>query len=145
MRIRHCLFHNLQNTLLIQIYKLDSGNAKQPFIFGEFIKHEDYANLFSRKYNCCLKVSNFVIIYTSTLFSGEKTLSLTIFLLSIMQAISELTTYVIHRGIFFYRKLYHGGTFSTIYQGQIHSYAILTTNLYDKSQTIQHQKDMLSK
>ena len=43
------------------------------------------------------------------------------------------TTYVIHPGIF-YRKLYNGGNFSTIWQNKTHFYTILTTNLYDKSQ-----------
>jgi hypothetical protein len=46
-----------------------------------------------------------VIIYTSILFSVEETISVTIFkiecLLSIMQAISGWTMYVIHPGIFF--------------------------------------------
>jgi hypothetical protein len=44
-------------------------------------------------------------------------------------------TYVIHPAIFFYRKLYNGGNFSTIWQNKTHFYTILTTNLYDKSQT----------
>ena len=35
----------------------------------------------------------------------------------------------------FYRKLYNGGSFSTIWQNKTHFYTILTTNLYDKSQT----------
>jgi hypothetical protein len=41
--------------------------------------------------------------------------------------------------------LHTSGYFSTICQGKTHFYTILTTNLYDKSRTIQHQKDMLSK
>jgi hypothetical protein len=45
------------------------------------------------------------------------------------------TTYFIHPGIFFYRKLYNGGNCSTIWQNKTHFYAILTTNLYDNSQT----------
>ena len=45
------------------------------------------------------------------------------------------TTYVIHLGIFFFPKLYNGGNFSTIWQNKTHFYTILTTNLYDKSQT----------
>ena len=38
-------------------------------------------------------------------------------------------------GYFFYRKLYNGGNVSTIWQNKTHIYTILTTNLYDKSQT----------
>ena len=37
--------------------------------------------------------------------------------------------------VFFYRKFYNGGNFSTIWQNKTNFYAILTTNLYDKSQT----------
>jgi hypothetical protein len=33
------------------------------------------------------------------------------------------------------RKLYNGGNCSTIWQNKTHFYTILTTNLYDKSQT----------
>jgi hypothetical protein len=45
------------------------------------------------------------------------------------------TTYVTHLGNFFYRKLYNGVYRSTIWQNKTHFYTILTTNLYDKSQT----------
>ena len=38
-------------------------------------------------------------------------------------------------GYFFYRKLYNGGNYSTIWQNKTNFYTILTTNLYDKSQT----------
>jgi hypothetical protein len=41
---------------------------------------------------------------------------------------------VIDPGIF-YRKLYNSGNCSTIWQNKTHFYTILTTNLYDKSQT----------
>ena len=44
------------------------------------------------------------------------------------------TTYVIHPAIF-NRKLYNGEKCSTIWQNKTHFYTILTTNLYDKSQT----------
>jgi len=38
-------------------------------------------------------------------------------------------------GYFFYRKLYNGGNYSTFWQNKTNFYTILTTNLYDKSQT----------
>ena len=44
------------------------------------------------------------------------------------------TTYVIHPGILFSEKLYNDRNFST-WQNKTHFYTILTTNLYDKSQT----------
>jgi hypothetical protein len=45
----------------------------------------------------------------------------------------QRTSYI--RVIFFYRKLYNGGNFSTIWQNNTHFYTILTTNMSDKRQT----------
>ena len=57
------------------------------------------------------------------------------FVFSLLFSFTRWTTYVIHPGVFLYRKLYNGGNVSTFWQNKTYFHTILTTNLYDKSQT----------
>ena len=61
-----------------------------------------------------------------------------------MQAISGWTTYVIHSGIFFIEDFIIAEMFQQSDKVRLIFYIILITNLFDKSHTIQHQKEMLS-